>query len=132
MNSAADCFTIRRSAAIGVAMPTLPLPVSGSPETAPVPVAVAVLVITVLGGRPALTVTSKVTVVVWPAASVPVVDGQTYTFSNAVGMPVKIRTMVLAQVPSDELEVAGVIADKGCTAQLDMLANLAQSSQVGG
>ncbi|MBF9151778.1 hypothetical protein [Novosphingobium jiangmenense] len=69
---------------------------------------------------------------VWPAASVPVVDGQTYTFSNAVGMPVKIRTMVLAQVPSDELEVAGVIADKGCTAQLDMLANLAQSSQVGG
>ncbi|MGV3510522.1 MAG: hypothetical protein ACO1OX_00825 [Novosphingobium sp.] len=69
---------------------------------------------------------------VWPAASVPLVDGQTYTFSNAVGMPVKIRTVLLAQVPSDELEVAGMIAEKGCTAQLDMLANLAQSSSVGG
>lgn len=69
---------------------------------------------------------------VWPAASVPVIDGQTYTFSNAVGMPVKIRTMVLASVPSDELEVAGAMADKGCTAQLDMLANLAQTTQAGG
>lgn len=69
---------------------------------------------------------------VWPAASVPVVDGQTYTFRNAVGAPVKIRTMVMTSVPADELEVAGVMADKGCTAQLDMLANLAQSTQVGG
>lgn len=69
---------------------------------------------------------------VWPAASVPLVDGQTYTFSNAVGKPVKIRTVVLAQVPTDELEVAGLIADKGCAAQLDLLANLAQSSSVGG
>lgn len=69
---------------------------------------------------------------VWPVASVPVVDGQTYTFSNAVGMPVKIRTLVLANVPSDEIEVAGAIAEKGCTAQLDMLANLAQPTQAGG
>lgn len=69
---------------------------------------------------------------VWPAASVPVVDGQTYTFSNAVGAPVKIRTVVMTNVPTDELEVAGAMADKGCNAQLDLLANLAQSTQAGG
>lgn len=68
----------------------------------------------------------------WPSASVPVVDGQTYTFSNAVGMPVKIRTMLLANVPTDEIDVAAAMADKGCTAQLDLLASLAASSQTGG
>ena len=59
-------------------------------------------------------------------------DGQTYTFRNAVGAPVKIRTMVMTNVPTDELEVAGAMADKGCNAQLDLLANLAQSTQAGG
>ncbi len=69
---------------------------------------------------------------VWPAASVPVVDGQSYTFSNAVGAPVKIRTMLLASVPSDELDIAAAMAAKGCTAQLDLLASLAAPAQVGG
>lgn len=69
---------------------------------------------------------------VWPSASVPVVDGQTYTFSNAVGAPVKIRTMLLTAVPSDEIEVAAAMAGKGCTAQLDLLANLAAATQAGG
>lgn len=69
---------------------------------------------------------------VWPAASVPVVDGQTYTFSNAVGKPVTIRTMVLATVPADEVEVAGMMADKGCNAQLDLLASLPTSDAGGG
>lgn len=67
----------------------------------------------------------------WPVASVPVTDGQTYTFTSPVGAPVKIRTMVLASVPDDEVEVAGVMAEKGCTAQLDLLAGLA-STQAGG
>lgn len=69
---------------------------------------------------------------VWPSASVPVIDGQTYTFSNAVGAPVKIRTMLLASVPSDEVDVAAAMAEKGCTAQLDLLAGLAAPAQAGG
>lgn len=69
---------------------------------------------------------------VWPAASVPLVDGQTYTFSNAVGMPVKIRTMLLGTVPTDEIEVAAAMAERGCNAQLDLLASLAASAQTGG
>lgn len=64
---------------------------------------------------------------VWPAASVPLVDGQSYTFSNAVGKPVKIRTMLLASVPTDEIEIAGLMAEKGCNAQLDLLATLGGS-----
>lgn len=69
---------------------------------------------------------------VWPSASVPVIDGQTYTFSNAVGAPVKIRTMLLAAVHADELEIAATMAEKGCTAQLDLLAGLAASASAGG
>jgi hypothetical protein len=69
---------------------------------------------------------------VWPSATVPVVDGQTYTFSSPVGAPVKIRTMILATVPMDEVEIAGAMAEKGCTAQLDLLANLASATQAGG
>jgi hypothetical protein len=69
---------------------------------------------------------------VWPSASVPVVDGQTYTFSSAVGAPVKIRTVLLDPVPTDELEIAGVMADKGCTAQLDILAGLGAGAPTGG
>lgn len=69
---------------------------------------------------------------VWPSASVPVVDGQTYTFTSPVGAPVKIRTMVLATVPTDEVEIAGVMAEKGCSAQLDLLATLASSAPAGG
>jgi hypothetical protein len=61
-----------------------------------------------------------------------VIDGQTYTFSNAVGAPVKIRTMLLAAVPADELEIAATMAEKGCTAQLDLLAGLAASASAGG
>ncbi|MFY7837900.1 MAG: hypothetical protein ACOVQ0_16630 [Novosphingobium sp.] len=69
---------------------------------------------------------------VWPSASVPVVDGQTYTFTSPVGAPVKIRTVVLASVPTDEVEIAGVMAEKGCSAQLDLLATLGSSAQAGG
>lgn len=69
---------------------------------------------------------------VWPSATVPVIDGQSYTFNNAVGAPVKIRTMLLANVPTDEVEVAAAMAEKGCTAQLDLLAGLAASTPAGG
>lgn len=69
---------------------------------------------------------------VWPSATVPVIDGQSYTFSNAVGAPVKIRTMLLATVPADEVEIAAAMAEKGCNAQLDLLASLAAPAPAGG
>ncbi|MFN3552503.1 MAG: hypothetical protein ACK4UL_05270 [Novosphingobium meiothermophilum] len=68
----------------------------------------------------------------WPVASVPVIDGQTYTFSSLVGAPVKIRTMLLPEVPADAVELAALMAEKGCTAQLDLLAGLSAASQAGG
>ncbi|MCX7285371.1 MAG: hypothetical protein NTX28_15250 [Novosphingobium sp.] len=68
----------------------------------------------------------------WPAASVPVVDGQTYTFRSPVGAPVTIRTVVLGTVPADELETASAMAQKGCTAQLNLLASLAATAKAGG
>lgn len=69
---------------------------------------------------------------VWPGASVPLVDGQTYTFSNAVGAPVKIRTMLMQEVPADPIDVAAAMAAKGCNAQLDLLASLSSTVQIGG
>ncbi len=71
VNVAAACFWIERSAAVGVAIPTLLVAETGSPDVAPVPVTVAVFVITVLPGIPAATITSNVTSVKPPAASVP-------------------------------------------------------------
>ena len=68
----------------------------------------------------------------WPAATLPVVDGQTYTFSNPVGMTVRITTRVMGTVPSDEMQVASMLADKGCHAQLDVLANAAAPAASGG
>lgn len=67
----------------------------------------------------------------WPAAEMPVSDGATYTFSDPVGPTVRITTHLLAAVPADEVEVAGLLGDKGCMAQLDVLANAAMAP-VGG
>lgn len=68
----------------------------------------------------------------WPVNDVPVRDGATYTFSDPVGPTVKITTHVIATVPATDLEVAGVLGDRGCTAQLDVLANAASASASGG
>ena len=53
----------------------------------------------------------------------PVVDGQTYRFTSPVGQTVKITTRLLADVPEDPVAVAGLLAEKGCAAQIDVLAN---------
>jgi hypothetical protein len=60
----------------------------------------------------------------WPA-ELPVSEGSVYTFSDPVGPTVTIKTHVLPSVPADELEVAELLADRGCTAQLDVFANAA-------
>jgi hypothetical protein len=59
----------------------------------------------------------------WPVATMPVVDGQTYRFTSPVGQTVKITTRLLADVPEDPVAVAGLLAEKGCAAQIDVLAN---------
>jgi len=68
----------------------------------------------------------------WPATTVPVIDGQTYSFSHPVGPTVKITTRLIGEVPQDEVETTALLAEKGCTAQLDLLANAAAAGAVGG
>lgn len=64
----------------------------------------------------------------WPAASLPVVDGQTYSFSHPVGPTVKITTRLIGEVPADELDATALLAEKGCSAQLDLLASIASAA----
>lgn len=59
----------------------------------------------------------------WPVATLPVVDGQTYRFTSPLGQTVKITTRLLGDVPEDPVAVAALLAEKGCTAQIDVLAN---------
>ena len=61
----------------------------------------------------------------WPVAALPVVEGGRYIFSDPVGPSVTITLHLLATVPTDDLAVAGMLADKGCTAQLGVFANAA-------
>ncbi len=58
----------------------------------------------------------------WPVAAMPVIDGQTYRFTSPVGQAVKLTVRLLAAVPEEPVAVAEVMAEKGCTAQLDVLA----------
>jgi len=59
----------------------------------------------------------------WPVATMPVIDGQTYRFTSPVGQTVKITTRLLGDVPEDPVAVAALLAEKGCTAQIDVLAS---------
>jgi hypothetical protein len=68
---------------------------------------------------------------IWPA-DLPVRDGAVYTFSDPVGPSVTITTHLLASVPADEMEIAGLLGDRGCLAQLDVLANAASPTPSGG
>lgn len=59
----------------------------------------------------------------WPVATLPVIDGQTYRFTSPVGQTVKITTRLLADVPEDPVAVAALLAEKGCTEQLEVLSS---------
>lgn len=61
----------------------------------------------------------------WPASSLPVVDGQTYTFSDPVGPAVKITLKLFGPVPADDMDVAARLGELGCSGQLDVIANAA-------
>ena len=65
----------------------------------------------------------------WPVATMPVVDGQTYRFTSPVGQTVKITTRLLVDVPEDPVAVAALLAEKGCAEQLEVLSS-AQAAPV--
>lgn len=59
----------------------------------------------------------------WPSESLPLADGKVYNFRNPVGATVAITVKLLAAVPDDVVDMAGLLAEKGCASQLDVLAN---------
>ncbi|MBX9663076.1 hypothetical protein [Novosphingobium sp.] len=65
----------------------------------------------------------------WPMATLPVVDGQTYRFTSPLGQTVKITTRVLADVPEEPVAVAAMLADKGCTGQIEVLASVPAAAE---
>lgn len=65
----------------------------------------------------------------WPAADIPVVDGQTYVFTGPVTVNSTITLKKLASVPTDQMQVATMLAEHGCNAQLDVIASQATSAQ---
>lgn len=85
--------------------------------------------LTPAGGKPVDIVWKKGNPLkLWPSAALPVVEGGRYVFSDPVGPSVTLTLHVLTAVPTDDLAVAAMLADKGCTAQLDVFANAATSA----
>lgn len=68
----------------------------------------------------------------WPSKELPVSEGARFTFSDPVGPTVPITIRLVGPVPADDLAVAGLFADKGCMAQLDVFANAAASAASAG
>ena len=68
----------------------------------------------------------------WPVAQLPIADGGKYTFADPLGPNVSFTLHVVGAPPPDEIGVASLFADKGCTAQLDVFANAASDSAAGG
>ena len=82
--------------------------------------------LTPIGGKPVDIVWKKGNPLkLWPSTALPVVEGGRYTFSDPVGPSVTLVLHLLATIPTDDLGVAGMLAEKGCTAQLDVFANSA-------
>ena len=68
----------------------------------------------------------------WPVAQLPIVDGAKYTFADPLGPNVSFTLHLVGTPPVDEIGVASLFADKGCTAQLDVFANAASEAAAGG
>ena len=68
----------------------------------------------------------------WPVDQLPVTDGGKYTFADPVGPNVTFTLHLIGAPPADEIGVASLFADTGCTAQLDVFANAASESAAGG
>lgn len=61
----------------------------------------------------------------WPTKDLPVADSSRYMFSDPVGPNVPITIHVIGAPPADDLAIAGLLADRGCLAQLEVFANAA-------
>lgn len=66
----------------------------------------------------------------WPD-KLPIAEGARYTISVAGGAAVPVTLRLVGAAPSGDLAIAGLLADKGCTAQLQVFADAAQTT-VGG
>ena len=75
-----------------------------------------------------VTVRAGSAIKLWPVASMPVVDGQTYRFTSPVGQTVRITTRLLVDVPEDPVAVAALLAEKGCSEQLEVLSSAQAAS----
>ncbi len=68
----------------------------------------------------------------WPVEQLPITDGGNYTFADPLGPNRTFTLHLVGTPPADEVAVASLFADKGCTAQLDVFANAATESAAGG
>lgn len=68
----------------------------------------------------------------WPVDQLPITDGGKYTFADPLGPNVTFTLYLIGTPPNDEMGVASIFADKGCTAQLDVFANSAAPAAAGG
>jgi hypothetical protein len=68
----------------------------------------------------------------WPAEQLPIADGAEYTFADPLGPNRTFKLHLVGTPPADDIGVASLFADKGCTAQLDVFANAATETAAGG
>lgn len=61
-------------------------------------------------------------ITVWDLTQAPITDGSSYVIAGGDGKPNEITFRVLDAVPDDAEELAAKLIEKGCTAQLDVLA----------
>jgi len=82
--------------------------------------------LSLIGGKPVEVTWKKGNPLkLWPTKELPVADATRYVFSDPVGPNVPITLHVVGTPPADDLAVASLLADRGCLAQLDVLANAA-------
>ena len=88
--------------------------------------------LSLIGGKPVEVTWKKGNPLkLWPSKELPVADATRYVFSDPVGPNVPITLHVVGTPPVDDLAVAGLLAERGCMAQLDVLANAATSAPEG-
>jgi hypothetical protein len=88
--------------------------------------------LSLIGGKPVEVTWKKGNPLkLWPSKELPVADATRYVFSDPVGPNVPITLHVVGTPPVDDLAVAGLLAERGCMAQLDVLANAATPAPEG-
>lgn len=68
-------------------------------------------------------------ITVWDLAQAPISDGATYVIAGGDGTPNEITFRVLETVPAGAEDLAALLIEKGCTAQLDVLSTAMASTE---